>query len=685
MWRMSLLFVALTSTMLLRPCSAATGDVPPPPTKVLPATKTALLEYHLAKYLRAEDRSAPWLSVKNHPHGWQKPDCKECHELAETADLKDCRACHGSNGLGQEADTCQSCHGSDHADGRPRDHVHRAHLDSPSKQMDCASCHPDPEADTFHANGMRDVRLAGTTYTPTPMGSDIGGSCGASSCHEERVWAVDGCTTCHGFPPESGLHAAHLPGAGQFDDDLLCESCHEGYDHRSGLVDVGGFDSYDAATGTCTAACHLTVADRLKSSELHEVEQWGCGSCHGEPPASGNHQVAGHVQAECRACHTSHAHSDAVVNLRDRPSEWIAEVAFETPGEYSDRYCAAACHEAVTWGGSCSQCHGYPPQSGRHQVHVVDEGLTCVTCHAWNQHDLDVDRGVVDVDAAIGFDNMSGTCATQCHSETQDWGCDSCHGFPPKKGLHGPHAKPTGMYWDVTSLGVDVELGLPCGACHADHEHGPQAATVGTDYSSAHVLLADGEYRAETGRCATSCHDVFSWEQRCMDCHGTPPSSGSHPAHAAIDGVQCASCHNTIQHEVSLDFPAGYIDPDGLVQVSVIDPMTGGCETACHVSADGRPETLKWDCASCHGYPPATGAHERHMDLTIQCAVCHAGHTHTAQSVTAPTSSMRADVSLRRQGQYDRGARTCLNAGCHRDYPWEATQSAPKAPEGMTR
>ena len=39
-------------------------------------------------------------------------------------------------------------------------------------------------------------------------------------------------------------------------------------------------------------------------------------------------------------------------------------------------------HETAT--NDCARCHGYPPATGAHAVHVTDVGVACTTCHGAN-------------------------------------------------------------------------------------------------------------------------------------------------------------------------------------------------------------------------------------------------------------------------------------------------------------
>jgi len=672
------LVIALALLAGCRPVVTSSAVVTPPPAKVLPDVKTALLQYHLPKYLRSTPRSAPLLTDENHPHGWNKQDCASCHELAPQAPLEDCAGCHGFNEAREEPEDCATCHQVEH-----EDRMHIAHVRSPSKAVACADCHPDAREGVSHANGVRDVLLAEGIHTVSAEAR----TCADTGCHTERQWGTESCLECHAYPPDTGLHATHLMVDGdaeaaggdirKFRDDVLCESCHQGYDHESGEVDIAGVEAYDPYTGSCTTSCHNDV-DR--EEPLAEVESWDCASCHDFPLSTGNHDVSAHIENGCATCHAGHTHSgeireaglgigDAVVAVR------LTGELPDDHGTYDEKACATTCHEPVTWGDSCSDCHGYPPGTGSHPYHVQEEGMRCRDCHASNDHDGSVETGVVDISGQFDYERTQGTCATDCHqADTSDyWGCETCHDYPPDTGVHTSHAQPSGKYWDIADRIAEAGDGpvIGCVECHADHTHSARATDPQAQGLTAHVSLVEGEFLSDTERCNTACHDAFSWQETCDACHTAPPESGDHAVHMEDDGINCATCHTTSRHDITIATPVGDYT-GGVVDITGMDTMTGACSTTCHVDDAGRREAKSWDCASCHDLPPTTGAHSIHVEYDIACSVCHSNHEHAGAAAVLPLDLSGASVEFSSRGSYAEGTQTCSNIGCHRDISWMA-------------
>jgi predicted CxxxxCH...CXXCH cytochrome family protein len=79
-------------------------------------------------------------------------------------------------------------------------------------------------------------------------------------------------------------------------------------------------------------------------------------------------------------------------------------------------------------------------------------------------------------------------------------------------------------------------------------------------------------------------------------------------------------------------------------------------------------------CGSCHGTPPATGDHNKHVvDKKIACSECHgAGYTvtTTVKTVAKPLHINGVkDVAGPRMTSYNRTTRLCVST-CHQNETW---------------
>jgi hypothetical protein len=398
--------------------------------------------------------SAPLLSKENHPHGWEKGDCLECHKPSTITGHgkleRKCADCHGRNGVGGAVDTCETCHGYPPDTGNHTSHVKE-------RKPSCDGCH----ADNLHANGVLNINF--------PKGGEFKDGTCSVACHKSLKWGESGCTLCHGNPPETGNHISHVK-----EQKLSCQECHTDNIHVNGVLEVKFSKGGRFSDKSCTVACHKS----LKWGES------GCTLCHGNPPETGNH--ISHVKEQklsCQECHTDNIHMNGV-----------SDVNFLKGGQFSDGTCTVVCHKSVKWGESgCTLCHGNPPDTGKHRLHVEERGLDCDSCHMNRKHDDDVKSGEIDV-GGVEYEPLDGNCTSTCH-ERKRWDCKSCHGYPPNTGKHKKHKV------------------FGCNICHKDHLHSYKAAVSPTDLSNVEVKLEImGSYEKPTKTCKTvGCHEDKKW------------------------------------------------------------------------------------------------------------------------------------------------------------------------------
>lgn len=167
------------------------------------------------------------------------------------------------------------------------------------------------------------------------------------------------------------------------------------------------------------------------------------------------------------------------------------------------------------------------------------------------------------------------------------------------------------------------------------------------------------------GKSGVSCRDCHTDKEgptSCTTCHGQPPASGAHLAHASgklSKALDCTECHVK---------PARYDDPghlfasDGSVKTKATvtpgalaatptatrtgPPMFTASEATCSniychggAFADAKATNtapvwtqgpLQASCGSCHGLPPAN-----HVS-TARCEVCHGAVTGLANALLTP-------------------------------------------------
>jgi predicted CxxxxCH...CXXCH cytochrome family protein len=320
-----------------------------------------------------------------------------------------------------------------------------------------------PSDPTFHGTVVRDVVNWNLATCAKCHGTDFSGGTAGVTCRTCHDGGPTACTGCHGQPPPTGAHLAHVV-VGELSARLDCTECHvkpavytdAGHLHAPpGNVHFGTLASsqsaaptYDATTKTCSAVyCHGgaftdTAATQRAPRWTGGAGDAACGTCHGLPPSG--HQNTGD---RCVSCHS------LVVD----DQRHIANAQKHVNG-------------TIDFGVGdveCASCHGQPPATGSHvahstAAHLLAAPVACGDCHTVPAtvdapgHLTQVAQvTITGVRATRGgqtpvWDAQTHTCSSvACHGSEQPlWGggqefiaCGSCHGIPPATAAHDPGLK----------------------------------------------------------------------------------------------------------------------------------------------------------------------------------------------------------------------------------------------------
>lgn len=273
---------------------------------------------------------------------------------------------------------------------------------------------------------------------------------------------------------------------------------------------------------------------------------------------------------------------------------------FDTTGQsnkqHNNKTDCIRCHEHnVGFRASCDSCHGTPPVSsqglvtsdptgstvwGEHQIHAVELGFDCKTCHnGWdgtgempNGGNLNIGfkpsvnpqfTGAVNVivggtyqgratgsgytgdtsttpNTTLGAVSGEMTCATYCHgygrpvwNPTSTVACGSCHG-KVNSGVGYRSGAPTGISGSADLSGATTgftvgkhathlddsvaKTGDPCALCHNGYSYTDLTHVNGTVNVSLH---SSADLNTGAGQVAT--YNPVTHECSNMNCHGTTP------------------------------------------------------------------------------------------------------------------------------------------------------------------
>lgn len=341
------------------------------------------------------------------------------------------------------------------------------------------------------------------------------------------------------------------------------------------------------------------------------------------------------------------------------------------PGNHSTHMAAPGSPAA------CSKCHpGSDKYTSSHRDGMIklssninNSPLTAVyknSTSAWQQTPLPLLGACTNVNCH--FETTTPSWGTVAFSSTDQ--CSQCHGGPVALTMsHTTHQRYS------TSLMGKFSTFTACATCHVNYtsplnfQHATSAGnrpinvTVGS-YNSGSTTYLPSQSHGAFGTCTNLyCHSpgnktsnfdppnrTATWggSLTCNGCHkdsaGDPMVSGSHPIHL-LRGYGCAVCHAaTVSDNTTIRDTAKHVTGSPSVSFSgsyssmLYDSGAKTCSGACH--SDGRGGSPKFlpvwgspnshGCGFCHGMPPTTGAHAKHMPQPASYGLLPADYTSAA-------------------------------------------------------
>jgi predicted CxxxxCH...CXXCH cytochrome family protein len=188
------------------------------------------------------------------------------------------------------------------------------------------------------------------------------------------------CTACHGSELEGTTSAPS------------CNSCHSNWRNCSSCHGTNGTQSSPpSGVGDETSIATLAVGRHtahLTNGTSHSA--FACNTCHVVPAANDITHTLGYEESNDLS--TSGHHGDIVFSTLASTMTWNVNGTTGTPISARGT-CTGACHSngrggppaktpywaGGTWTNGCTNCHGAPPNSGKHSDH---RNYACSECHA---------------------------------------------------------------------------------------------------------------------------------------------------------------------------------------------------------------------------------------------------------------------------------------------------------------
>ena len=500
------------------------------------------------------------------------------------------------------------------------------------------------------------------------------------------VGTANECSSCHGNSAttmqtnsDSPTHVAHL------NKGFTCNVCHVqtaasdtalaagavGGTHVNGTVDVSfdtsynlgqanlttGTTPYDATNGTCSVYCHSDGKGTYSTPKWADATTGACGTCHGDPPATGSHAIhtsATGANISCDTCHGSGASTGTQATHVNGKVDVVA--------------------------GICDTCHAVDAtDGGTTPIWGDPTSVQCKTCHAGSATTSYVDAsGSTRTAPAMSAYYTAGHGKTTVTAGTApNLDCTACHDTADTALHMDGIAGNTNRLKAVSGVTFSASNPAPfCQACHSGmnvHFTGANGSSAGDQCTICHDQHGEGS------------NDAMIRTSIASSISGTGANSISFPnktlrssyANSSFTGI-CQVCHAATDTNVSFfnaqtDSSSSHMTPS-----SQTISATGLC-TDCHKHTTSP--AFKVDCTTCHNNgtqdgqlinaAPATGLHAFHLSNTTMtgafvtnnglCVNCHGTGADNGQQA----GHMNGSASFgNKMISYNATTKTCVNQ-CH--------------------
>lgn len=510
------------------------------------------------------------------------------------------------------------------------------------------------------------------------------------------------CQACHAYL----VHGNSADGGPQ----IGCLDCHGGHSYNGGVPNVfvlSGSTSTPQprianAVGTSTfppyTGPYAGGTNEVWSNKAVGIAGY-CEECHGDvqaAPISG--KSTGHSVGNGNPCTTCHLHGGS-----GWTHSWQPDVSAAT----------------------CGDCHGFPPYlsvPGDRNTGGTDGGYALSesdgTPAPWDYLN---DSGAYKLEATTAHNTHAGGSATNPTlyfvGTTGTENCNVCHG--DNSGFNALHRDDTraASFRDVPFNSVSSVSGGPAPVYYTSgvaaqiwncdniycHTNGGPKDNAGVQ-SWVYNRTPDWDAAAAAG----GKNYILLNANRCQFCHGNNAATMTTKANSAVHnkhlnkGYTCNVCHvNTATSNTALaagatrgnlggnngkhvnktadvNYDLAYdLDTTAATRLLTVggtpyNAANGTCQVYCHSNGMGTFATPDWQvasisCTSCHGNPPTSGSHPRHISdvngPTLACAECH------VNAATYTTAGGHAD--------HQNGAVTVDNARCTTCHGVDGAETVP--------
>ncbi len=590
---------------------AATGPVPPALANSPHGTYTATTQTCNTCH---DFRALPAGQIARSPDA----ACVECHATARTHAGEVCSACHEPHArtanLSLIREVIQGLPIRFRAYAGPDSFVD---LDNQTDDL-CTACHTQTAvnnryvATVFHyeGNDCRQCHPHSAGFSPEPTS----------------------CSVCHGTPPSSGAHLAHMnaPDASRITD---CATCHPAVTnwrqpgHRDGTIQLA--DGKPLSQTTTCNTCHGNTADQARAAWNTGAPITNCLGCHNAqnpariagvtaPAVSAYWQQSGHgaagIQLQCTACHDASApHISGRLGDATRLKKEGDALCLDCHN--GTKATAVSPHGNEGWANAtqapfritCAECHDPHGTGNLRMIRERIRGQAVVFTRPTGQDSFD------EPDDA----NEDDLCAT-CHTTT-------AHNRVPANRDQRPHhegAQCTDCHThEADGSATTADAFMPVASCVTCHSQA-QDNGDGTPPGGRRPVVGEFDKRTHHGKAQDEtclvCHDFsthMNGELVLRQPDGGEPLRGTRAEDMDLTPF-CQGCHDL--DGATATFAPGGSPADPFAAGNNLLQRWGGLPFTVHSNRDGVPTPLE-------------------EPFTVGCQECHAAHGSDNRSLVRET------------------------------------------------
>lgn len=99
-------------------------------------------------------------------------------------------------------------------------------------------------------------------------------------------------------------------------------------------------------------------------------------------------------------------------------------------------------------------------------------------------------------------------------------------------------------------------------------------------------------------------------------------------------------------------------------------PDAATADSATPDTGSTTPDQSAQSCTTCHGFPPSTGKHSKHVSKGLGCSTCHSGTVDSSNKIISTTLHKNGTKDVKGSFTWNASSKSCSSVGCHGTKSW---------------